>query len=280
MITYPEQTATIMEYVLLFVGIGYLFWLLLSSAGREVRLRPPALMPWDLSPVNFLFLAWLVVSIVVLGLVLVPLAFGPALRARPEGQTLELVVSGSMLQVGAILAWLVVRLIRGRWLRGSGDLDRRPSPAASLRGGFLTFLAVVPIVTGTGLAWDALLDLVGLPTAHQELVDFFTQARSPALLTTMIVLALVIAPVGEELIFRAGLFRYLRTRVPRWLAFTISAGVFALLHLNWVSFLPLFALGVVFALAYERTGRVSVVIVAHALFNLNTLLLVMSHAPV
>ena len=40
------------------------------------------------------------------------------------------------------------------------------------------------------------------------------------------------------------------------------------------SLLPLVALAVVFCLAYERTGMIGTTIVAHALFNLNTMLLV------
>ena len=59
------------------------------------------------------------------------------------------------------------------------------------------------------------------------------------------------------------------------MAFVVSAGLFALLHGNWVSSLPLFILGLVFAAGYERTGRMAVPMLAHALFNLNTLLLVL-----
>jgi uncharacterized protein len=35
-------------------------------------------------------------------------------------------------------------------------------------------------------------------------------------------------------------------------------------------------LGVAFALAYERTGRILVPIIGHALFNLNTILLLLA----
>jgi membrane protease YdiL (CAAX protease family) len=52
--------------------------------------------------------------------------------------------------------------------------------------------------------------------------------------------------------------------------------IFALLHGSATAFLPLFALGVFFALAYERTGRIAVPMIAHALFNLHTILLVMA----
>jgi uncharacterized protein len=155
-----------------------------------------------------------------------------------------------------------------------------PRPHASFpqiaRGAMLTFLTVMPLASGTGLLWEQLLEAVGLPTERQELVDLFTQTQSPLLLVSMVVLALVIAPISEELVFRGGLFRFLLPRSPRWVAYGASATLFALLHANWISFLPLFVLGTVFAAAYERTGRIAVPMAAHALFNLNTLLLVLS----
>ena len=40
--------------------------------------------------------------------------------------------------------------------------------------------------------------------------------------------------------------------------------------------MPLFVLGVVFSLAYERTGRILVTVIAHGLFNLNTIIVLLS----
>jgi membrane protease YdiL (CAAX protease family) len=48
------------------------------------------------------------------------------------------------------------------------------------------------------------------------------------------------------------------------------------MHGNLVAFGPLFALGLVFAIAYERTGRIAVPIIAHGLFNLNTVVLLLA----
>jgi uncharacterized protein len=279
MITLTEQTATILEFALVFAGLGYLVWLFFSPGGRAVRLRVPALPAWDVRPTDFLFMAWLVVALGFVGFVLVRSTIGAALRSRPEGAPLELVVSGSMFpNGGAILAWVVIWAMQRRSQPGEGG--PRASVGACARDAALTFLAVLPLVTGVGLLWENLLAAVGVSTARQEVVDYVTQAKTPLLLGVMIVLALLIAPIGEEMVFRAGLFRFLRTRVPRWLAFSISAGGFALLHFNWISFLPLFVLGLVFAYAYERTGRIAVPMLAHALFNLNSLLLVLSHPPV
>jgi membrane protease YdiL (CAAX protease family) len=136
----------------------------------------------------------------------------------------------------------------------------------------------MPLAGGAAIVWERLLQTMGLPTERQELVDMFLQSRSPALLGFLIALALVVAPIAEELVFRVGIFRFLRTRTPRWVALGVSAGLFALLHGNWMGALPLFLLGLVFAISYERTGRMAVPMLAHALFNLNSLLLVLSGA--
>jgi hypothetical protein len=101
-------------------------------------------------------------------------------------------------------------------------------------------------------------------------------AESRTAAIVMASFAILVAPITEELIFRAGLFRYLRTRIPRWAALLLPALLFASLHGNLAAFAPLAALGIVFALAYEHTGRIAVPIIAHALFNLNTLVLLLT----
>jgi membrane protease YdiL (CAAX protease family) len=272
-----EQTIIVLESTLLLGGLGFLGWLFLSSAGRAVRARPAALPVWEVSLTDFLFLVWLVLTLGFLGQGVLRLLTGQTLRHQPDGTTLELVLYGSMFHVGAILAWFCAHLLERRRtgvktvpLRGYASLWE------SVRGAALTFLVVVPLVSGAAFLWECLLKVAHLPTERQELVDLFTQTKSPALLGFMVVLALAVAPVSEELVFRAGLFRFLRTRIPRWAAYGASAGLFALLHANWVSFLPLFVLGVLFAAAYERTGNIAVPMLAHALFNLHTLLLVLS----
>jgi membrane protease YdiL (CAAX protease family) len=92
----------------------------------------------------------------------------------------------------------------------------------------------------------------------------------------LLVVAIMLAPITEELIFRAGIFRYVRTRMPRWAALLLPAVLFASLHANLGSFVPLVALALVFSLAFERTGNIGTTIVAHALFNLNASVLVLA----
>jgi len=82
----------------------------------------------------------------------------------------------------------------------------------------------------------------------------------------------LLAPFGEELLFRGMLFRGLRRRLAVWPAAVVSAAFFALGHLEGWSFLvllpPLFCVGVGLALLYERRQSLLASMSAHATFNL------------
>ncbi len=148
--------------------------------------------------------------------------------------------------------------------------------------GFTTFLIALPVVTLVNLAWQWFLEYTGLPTQQQDLLRMFTEAKEPVLIGTMVVLAVAIAPITEELLFRATLYRFLRTRVPRVVALWLPGTIFAALHVSWgtldglASLLPLVVLAVIFSIAYERTGQIATAMIAHALFNLHTVLLLVS----
>ncbi|HEX2233227.1 MAG TPA: type II CAAX endopeptidase family protein [Thermoleophilaceae bacterium] len=82
---------------------------------------------------------------------------------------------------------------------------------------------------------------------------------------------IVVAPVAEELFFRAFFYRALRSRLRVWSASLIDGLVFGALHfqgLSTVEILPVIALvGVGLCLVYERTGSLFAVIAIHAAFN-------------
>ena len=145
-----------------------------------------------------------------------------------------------------------------------------------MREGALAFVTALPVVAAVGLVWKYLLDLLGVDARPQDLVTLFASTGDHLALGFIIVLAVVVAPITEELVFRIGLFRWLRTRTLRTVALLVPAMAFAALHGNIAAFLPLVALAVHLALAYERVGHPLVPIVAHALFNLNTLVLLLA----
>lgn len=80
----------------------------------------------------------------------------------------------------------------------------------------------------------------------------------------------LIAPVVEEVWFRGWLYPVLRSWLPKWVAVVGSALVFALAHTSSpLDHFPLSQLigGVVFAVAYEKTGSLTAPVVLHVLGN-------------
>ncbi len=193
----------------------------------------------------------------------------------------QLLVPGGGFQIGVLLGALISALwfLRPRGVRLPVTVNPPPPPVRRpFWEGARVFAAIVPITIGASFLWLSALDALGIDAPQQELIELFAKADAPGQILALTFVAVLLAPLTEEIVFRAGLFRFLRDRLPRWIALLLPAVIFAALHANLASFLPLFLLGIFFALAYEYTGRLIVPITAHALFNLNTILLVLCGA--
>jgi len=139
-----------------------------------------------------------------------------------------------------------------------------------------TLVVALPLITVVSLAWTALLKFLKLPAAPQDLIGILGAVQSPAVLLAMLFIACVLAPLNEELLFRGVVFRSLRQRFGRGIALGVSGALFGAMHFNLAGFLPLAVLGVALAIAYEHSGDIRVPVIAHALFNINTTLVVLS----
>lgn len=154
------------------------------------------------------------------------------------------------------------------------------SHAQAIQQGVLAFFTGLPIVWLINLSWVWITKLwsqLGFPIdlEQQELVKLFAESHSPELLTTIILFGVIIAPITEEFIFRAGIYRFLKSKINKFLALTLSSLLFAWVHYNLLSFLPLFLLGLLLARSYEKTGNIITPIVFHGLFNANSLIILL-----
>jgi membrane protease YdiL (CAAX protease family) len=254
------------QYALLIGGLMLLWRLGVSPAAR----RAPAVLPaWEIPVTDFFLFLWIVIC----GGLIVPYAAGLWFKHHALTTDLQLIFGTAAFQLGLLAGVMVFKLSFGRRAVPS---PLPPSPARPLLAGAAVFLIAMPVILAVGLVWDALLQLCHIPAPKQEAIDLLLRSRDPLVVGGLLVCAIVIAPVTEELIFRAGIFRYARTRLPRWAALLLPAILFGALHSNLASFAPLVALGMVFSLAYERTGRISTTMIAHALFNLTAALLTLA----
>ena len=106
----------------------------------------------------------------------------------------------------------------------------------------------------------------GLELSEQNMVAALKEG-GVGLKVAVAVSAVIVAPVAEETIFRGLIYGAVKRFSERYFAAVISALAFASLHLNLASFLPLFILGLFFALAYEISGCLAVPVIMHASFN-------------
>ena len=101
----------------------------------------------------------------------------------------------------------------------------------------------------------------------QEVVRFLQDAESPRDRIAVMAMAVVVAPVAEELIFRGYLYPVAKRYAGAFLSIVVTSVLFALLHGHAASVPALTALAVCLALAYEKTGSLLVPMIMHAVFN-------------
>jgi len=118
-------------------------------------------------------------------------------------------------------------------------------------------------------------DVVSL-LAGRSIVDPFQsdiyQAAQGANLFPLLLFAItVLIPIGEESLFRGFLFRgWLRSPRDAWPVIVLTAGLFAIIHVQYDWFLigQVFAFGVLFGWMRWITGSTILTIVLHGLVNL------------
>jgi membrane protease YdiL (CAAX protease family) len=94
----------------------------------------------------------------------------------------------------------------------------------------------------------------------------------PASIVWLFFLLCVVVPIGEEIFFRGFVYGGLRARWGVPAALVASAAFFAVVHFQLVHGFPIFLLGAVFALVYQRTGSLVPAMLAHGLNNLIAML--------
>ena len=105
----------------------------------------------------------------------------------------------------------------------------------------------------------------------QEILELFSGSSTLEQRVVIIILAISIAPLVEEFIFRFFLYGVLKRYFGRSVGVIVSSLLFAAVHAHLPSFGPLFVLGTCFAIAYEWSGSLLVPMTMHALFNAMTL---------
>ena len=129
-------------------------------------------------------------------------------------------------------------------------------------------LPVVWLLQGVS---GVVLEKIGVPVENQRAVEIFLGLKSFWFRVGFGIFAVVIAPVAEEFVFRGMLYPFVKQLgSPRAALFGVSA-IFAAIHFDAGTFVPLFALALALTWLYEMTDNLLAPIAAHSLFNATNL---------
>jgi len=198
-------------------------------------------------------------------------AFSLAASQAKEPSQARIALANGLAQLAALIGLMAATAgLRPHGFRSLGlTLRRLP---AGLLAGVAGILIVLPWMfwaeAATQRLWTALHWQHGV--AH-ELLIVLGQTPSVWLRAAIVVTAVAVGPLAEEMFFRGQLQTFVRYWCGRaWLAVLVGALAFACVH-PWWMWPPIFLLGVCLGYAYERTGNLWANVMMHSLFNLTSI---------
>jgi len=220
-------------------------------------------------------------------------------RWQPEKHLFNLLAALTTLYGGFLCMWLAQRLIAGKtdlenpivtmliavlafqgaalvlvhfflrehgtgWMEGFG-LNKRPA-LALLAGAIVGPLTLFPAWWLQELS-SRLFERLTLHPHEQEAVEILRNTEGWPQRLLLGLATILIAPIGEEIIFRGILYPAIKRTGHQQLALWSTAILFGAIHVNLGSFIPLTLLAVVLVLLYEHTGNLLACITVHCFFN-------------
>lgn len=176
-------------------------------------------------------------------------------------------IANGLISLGLFLFIAAFLHLRGLSVNEMGGFARLPMWRTLLTALVLLF-AAYPLIF---IADFVTQQVFSVPSSRQDIVEIFSQAPTLRERILVIVLAVAIAPLVEEFVFRFFIYGVLRRYLGRFVGLAANSLLFAAVHAHLPSAAPLFVLGLCFTLAYEWSGSILVAMTMHALFNALTL---------
>lgn len=192
-------------------------------------------------------------------------AFASSFVGPPTGEDVLADLVRTVVAFGAGVAVVFVTAVRfdpDGW-RSVGMWRGRHASASV--AGVLAYVLLLPALLGVAMVWTYVLELFGQPVEAQAVVQAFAEMPRERM-PLAIVLAVIVQPLFEEILFRAFLQPLLVQNVREKAGIALTSFVFAALHGPTV-FLPIFALSLLLGAVMLRTQRLAAVFAIHALHN-------------
>jgi CAAX protease family protein len=236
-----------------------------GASGKERVARPWGLwatMGWTVLCLVVLFVLQIAVEMI---FVIVRLFPGPGVR--PDDLSAigaELSINGNMLAAATLastpaVVGLVALLV---WIRGCPIREYLALKWPSARSLFLAMAGLAVVLAGS----DLTSYLLGRPLVPKIMVDFYRNAWPPLLVFAVVVLA----PLGEEILFRGFLYKGIAaSRAGPITAIIVSTITFALLHFqyDWYGVLGVALMGLYLGIVRYGGSSLLLTMLLHAIAN-------------
>ncbi|MBU3664650.1 MAG: CPBP family intramembrane metalloprotease [Chthoniobacterales bacterium] len=128
----------------------------------------------------------------------------------------------------------------------------------------LALVAAYPVLM---LVQSMVYGVSGGDPSMQDVVRFLQESQSPRDRWAVLLMAVVVAPVAEEIIFRGFLYPVGKKFGGAFVSALLTSLLFAALHGHAPSVPALCTLALCLVLAYEKSGSLLVPMIMHAVFN-------------
>ena len=135
---------------------------------------------------------------------------------------------------------------------------------------YIGFLILFGAAFGHGL--NLLISLFNINGIFDSYEAVQSEIFAPGIIL-VIVRAVLLAPIAEELVFRGLVFRRMREYTGFWPAALVSAALFGLYHMNLPQGIYAFLFGIMLAVLYDRFRNILVPILVHFAANLLSVIL-------
>ncbi len=182
-------------------------------------------------------------------------------------------VAQSVLFHGIGLVVIVLTMIRRRlsWKDAFG-FDHH-TILKDLARGVLLYLGTLPFLVFYSLLYQFGLNLMGYEPELPPVMNFLVSGQAAWVRIYLALLAVGIAPLFEELLFRGIGLPLVARRYGVIPAVVVISAIFAMIHFHIPSLVPLFIIAAAFSLGYIYYESILVPIVMHSIFNAVNLVL-------
>ena len=225
-------------------------------------------IPWEWFDAVGIFFVWVVLQSVI-GLVFL-VVYGTMVPPTEAA-----ISSGLITLILATLGWVSLRATAAGIPRGIRRAfgPKRVEPRDVALGIGYGLAAFLVVQVGLGSLLTAAIESTGqeMPVVQEEVQD---AVRGTGLVALVVAFsAVILAPIGEELLFRGVLYQGLAKRVSGWPAIGLSGLAFGVSHRELLVIVLTFPLGMLLAWTLRRHGTLLIPILTHVVFNVIGVLL-------